>query len=157
MGRGGGEGGGGPGKVVKGVPTTDYAVEYTTTPRLEMAIFSSTFSDDGIFGRAWWRWGCVRPPPFTLSTISTRVAAPPPHSPAKLARDSYLHSPYCPSPFLWFPLTDSPTEYNRVATATFWRTFYHDGKISPGWWGKGVHVHPLSIYLPSRTKLWCTL
>ncbi len=24
---------------------------------------------------------------------------------------------------------------HRVATATFWRTFHHDGKISPGWWG----------------------
>ncbi len=25
----------------------------------------------------------------------------------------------------------SNTEYTRVATATFWRTFHHDGKISP--------------------------
>ncbi len=25
----------------------------------------------------------------------------------------------------------------RVATAAFWRTFHHDGKISPGWWGCG--------------------
>jgi hypothetical protein len=24
---------------------------------------------------------------------------------------------------------------HRVATATFWRTFHNDGKISPGWWG----------------------
>jgi hypothetical protein len=23
--------------------------------------------------------------------------------------------------------------------------------------GWGVHAHPLSLYLPSRTKLWCTL
>ncbi len=28
-----------------------------------------------------------------------------------------------------------------------------DGKISPGWWGWGVHAHSLSLYLPSRTKL----
>jgi hypothetical protein len=39
----------------------------------------------------------------------------------------------------------------------FWRTFHHDGKISPGWSGWGVHAHPLSLCLPSRTKLQCTL
>jgi hypothetical protein len=36
----------------------------------------------------------------------------------------------------------------------FWRTFHHDGKISPGWWGwwgGEVHALPLSIQLPSRT------
>jgi hypothetical protein len=31
---------------------------------------------------------------------------------------------------------------HRVATAAFWRTLHHDGKISPGWWGWGVHAHP---------------
>ncbi len=36
---------------------------------------------------------------------------------------------------------------NREATAAFWRTFRHDGKISPGWLGWGVHVHPLSLHL----------
>jgi hypothetical protein len=30
-------------------------------------------------------------------------------------------------------------------------------KISPAWWGWGVHTHPLFLYLPSRTKLQCTL
>ncbi len=39
----------------------------------------------------------------------------------------------------------------------FLRSFHHDGKNSPGWWGWGVHALPLSLYLPSRTKLWCTL
>ena len=37
---------------------------------------------------------------------------------------------------------------------------HHDGKISPGWWGWGMHVHPLSplsLYLPSRSMLQCTL
>ncbi len=34
---------------------------------------------------------------------------------------------------------------------------HHDGKISPGWRGSGVQAHPLSLYLPSRTKLQCTL
>ncbi len=29
-----------------------------------------------------------------------------------------------------------------VAIADFWRTFYHEGKIRPGWWGWGVHTHP---------------
>ncbi len=47
---------------------------------------------------------------------------------------------------------------HRVATAAFWRTFSHDeGKISPGWWGWGVHAHPLSLHLPSPVKLQCTL
>ncbi len=30
-------------------------------------------------------------------------------------------------------------------------------KISPGWWGWGVHAHPLSLHLPSPVKLQCTL
>ncbi len=30
---------------------------------------------------------------------------------------------------------------HRVATATSWHTFHHDGKISLGWWGWGVHAH----------------
>ncbi len=46
---------------------------------------------------------------------------------------------------------------HRVATAAFWRTFHHDGKISPGWRGRGVYAHPLSLNLPSGTKLQCTL
>ncbi len=49
----------------------------------------------------------------------------------------------------------SPSEYTRVATAAFRRTFHHDGKISPGWWGWGVHAHPISLSLQSRTKLQC--
>ncbi len=50
-----------------------------------------------------------------------------------------------------------PQSTQRVATAAFWRTFHHDGKISPGWWGWGVLAHPLPLYQPSRTKLWFTL
>jgi hypothetical protein len=45
----------------------------------------------------------------------------------------------------------------RLAMATFWRTFHHDGKYSPAWCGWGKHALPLSLYLPSRAKLWCTL
>jgi hypothetical protein len=45
---------------------------------------------------------------------------------------------------------------NRLAMATFWRTFHHHGKISPAWWGWGVHTLYLSLYLPSRAKLCCT-
>ncbi len=41
---------------------------------------------------------------------------------------------------------------HRVATPAFWRTFHHEGKISPGWWGWGVHAHPLSLHLPSPVK-----
>jgi hypothetical protein len=46
---------------------------------------------------------------------------------------------------------------HRVATAAFWRTFSHEGKIGPGWWGWGVHAHPLLLHLPSSVKLQCTL
>ncbi len=45
----------------------------------------------------------------------------------------------------------------RVATAAFWLTFSHEGKISPGWWGWVVHAYPLSLHLPSPVKLQCTL
>ncbi len=34
-----------------------------------------------------------------------------------------------------------------MAIVTFCRTIHHDGK--------GKHVHPLSLFLPLRTKLWC--
>ncbi len=46
---------------------------------------------------------------------------------------------------------------HRVATAAFWRTFSDEGKFCPGWWGWGVHAHPLSLHLPSPLKLECTL
>ncbi len=46
---------------------------------------------------------------------------------------------------------------HRVATAAFWRTFSDEGKIGPGWWGWGVHAHPLLLHLPSLVKLQCTL
>ncbi len=46
---------------------------------------------------------------------------------------------------------------NRLAMATFWHTgtFHHDSKFSPA--ENGVHALPISLYLPSRAKLWCTL
>ncbi len=31
---------------------------------------------------------------------------------------------------------------HRVATVAFWRTFDHEGKISPGWWGWGCTPTP---------------
>ncbi len=67
-----------------------------------------------------------------------------------------LHS-FLSLPFL---TSQSPTKSTRrAAMAPVWRTFHHDGKISPAWWGWGVHAHALSftISIPSRTKLWCTL
>jgi hypothetical protein len=30
-----------------------------------------------------------------------------------------------------------PTEYTEWQRPLFWRTFHHDGKISPGWWEVG--------------------
>ncbi len=38
-----------------------------------------------------------------------------------------------------------------MATAAFWRTFHHDGKISPAWLGWGVHARPLSLYVVTIT------
>ncbi len=47
---------------------------------------------------------------------------------------------------------------HRLAITNFWRTFHHDGKINPAWLVRvGVHSHPLSLYLPSRTNLPHTL
>ncbi len=46
---------------------------------------------------------------------------------------------------------------HRVVTSAFWRTFIHECKISLGWWGWGVHAHPLLLHLPSPVKLQCTL
>ncbi len=57
---------------------------------------------------------------------------------------------------LWKDET-APQSTHRAAMATFWRTFHHYGKTSPAWWWVGVHALPLSLYLPSRAKLWCTL
>jgi hypothetical protein len=33
------------------------------------------------------------------------------------------------------------TEYTQSGNGPFWRTFHHDGKISPGWWGRGGGLH----------------
>jgi hypothetical protein len=54
-------------------------------------------------------------------------------------------------------LSTRDTSYHRVVTSAFWRTFSHEGKIRPGWWGWGEHAHPLSLHLPSPVKLQCTL
>ncbi len=36
---------------------------------------------------------------------------------------------------------------HRVATAAFWSTFHHDGKIIPGWWGVGgARPRPFTIF-----------
>ncbi len=48
-----------------------------------------------------------------------------------------------------------PQNKRRVATAAFWHTLHHDGKLSPDWWGGGgewgARPPPLSLQLPSRT------
>ncbi len=43
---------------------------------------------------------------------------------------------------------------HRVTMATFWRTFHHNGKICPGWRGRRLHAHPLSLYLPHCYKAY---
>ncbi len=50
----------------------------------------------------------------------------------------------------------TPQSIHRVATATFWRTFHRDGKISPGCWRWGVHSHCVALdyyQLPAHWKL----
>ena len=42
---------------------------------------------------------------------------------------------------------------HRLAIAEFWRTSHHNGKISPGWYGWGVHAHPLSAYYVPSLKV----
>jgi hypothetical protein len=43
-----------------------------------------------------------------------------------------------------FSLTLQST--HRVATTAFWRTFHHDGKICPDWWGWGGAQPFLTIF-----------
>jgi hypothetical protein len=52
------------------------------------------------------------------------------------------------------PRNSSLLKNHRVHTEWQWP---FDGKISPVWWGWGVHAHPPLLYLKSRTKLQCTL
>jgi hypothetical protein len=54
------------------------------------------------------------------------------------------------------PVTKAQSSH-REAIGYFWRIFHHGGKISPDWWGGGVNANPLTLLLPSRTKLQCTL
>ncbi len=56
-------------------------------------------------------------------------------------------------PYVWQDCVT--TEQHRVAMATFWRTFIMRVKSAKAGQGGGVHALPLSIYLPSRSKLWC--
>ena len=43
---------------------------------------------------------------------------------------------------------------HRVAMATFWRTFHHDGKINPAWWGWGVHARPFHSTITSKVMVY---
>jgi hypothetical protein len=44
-----------------------------------------------------------------------------------------------------------------VAIATFWRTFHHDGKISPAWWGYRCTPTPFHDIYCTITYKWCGL
>ncbi len=62
--------------------------------------------------------------------------------------------------YIWFGSTDYTEWQVPLSDFLAYCAFHHDGKISPGWWGgvcSVVHAYPLSLYLPSRTKLWCML
>ncbi len=49
---------------------------------------------------------------------------------------------------------------HRVAMVPFWRTFHHDGKISPAWWGYGGARPPtftiFTITLSKTTANWAS-
>jgi hypothetical protein len=53
------------------------------------------------------------------------------------------------------------TEYTQSGMNTFWLTFRlimeKLALVGEGGEEGGGHAHPLSLYLPSRTKLRCTL
>ncbi len=54
--------------------------------------------------------------------------------------------------------TGGSTEQTEWQWATLWHTFHHDGKFfTKAGEGRAVNAHPLSLYLPSRTKQWSTL
>ncbi len=71
-----------------------------------------------------------------------------------LYRQSFLRSmePYpnlsCSSRV---PACVTPTEYTQSGNGHLL------AYISLAWWGWGVHALPLSLYPPSRAKLWCTI
>ncbi len=112
----------------------------------------------------WCRWGWDG----VTSTLTTSQTLPSLHPPLPcLAWAEISTCPPLPTSILPFSLALPnettlsfwPQSTHRVATAAFWRTFHHDGKISLGWrvLGGGVHAHPFAPYLPSRRKLQCTL
>jgi hypothetical protein len=49
------------------------------------------------------------------------------------------------------------TEYTQSGNGLFLASIPSWWKTSPGWVRWGVHAHPLSLHLQSRTKLQCTL
>ena len=50
-----------------------------------------------------------------------------------------------------------PQSTHRVAIVTVWHTLHQDEKINPAWWSWRVARPSPSLFLPSRTKLCCTL
>ncbi len=72
----------------------------------------------------------------------------------KYKKTTFPGLPFCASfPFMNACVWSGTQSTHRVAKATFCRTFHHKGKISLGWYRWGMHAHPLSLYLPSRSKL----
>ncbi len=71
-------------------------------------------------------------------------------------------APPSPAPCLTLVRTN-----HRVVTSAFWRTFSHEGKISLGCWGWGVHAHPpfitftitrkVAVYAPAEWENTLTL
>jgi hypothetical protein len=43
---------------------------------------------------------------------------------------------------------------HRVATVAFWRTFDHEGKISPAWWGGGGGARPLPFTISTIINIY---
>ncbi len=72
-------------------------------------------------------YGHLPPPPMLAGWVTGRIRTEPPARPASrrcvklLNHTTYIH----------------PQSIHRVAKAASWRTFQHEGKISPVWWGGG--------------------
>ncbi len=43
---------------------------------------------------------------------------------------------------------------HRVVTAAFWRTFSHEGKISPGWWGGARPPTLITFTITSKVAVY---
>ncbi len=77
--------------------------------RVAIATFWRTFHHDGKISPAWWGWGCTLPPPFTLSTITSKVVV---YASAERSDNLPL--------FLLYPYMYSVAPTTRTADQSVW-------------------------------------